>query len=534
MRKLKKYEFFRLFDQITEERRIKKHFFKHILISKFYQRKRLMKPLMKHKLRGSFKHLAIQRYLLFKLYYIFQLNYTYEKFLRTCAYKLPKAKLEGNIHISDLFFQISKRRNIHKKRRLQTFKKLLKLQNTKKKNRRVKLLIKKILRKKPKKYMEVTHSGIFKSYTNFDEDRFERREWALDLALFDYNWILKVIVNLNKFLRLRKRLKLKMKYRLGKKIKYIINFCFDKFERHDYHFPFFYLPIIRDKESTLRKMTLKQLAINPFNGRTKQAKQETVYRFFMFDLKMSLLIQKHYGYFIPIIIQRQFANDLHVQRYKKFKKHPRSFWFIYFRTLSRLNKGSIYTANKSLDNTYYAHHRRFRRVYAFSRRTKPLKLKLLFKNFLFHVYGNIRKKQLLQYFKKAQHKKFLILNKFISLLEFRLDVALFRLNFLPSVKAARKFISQKKVLLNNKIIVSHSHNIKPNDIISIIDKEIAPIRSKLFFEFLYGHPFMIQIPRHFEIDYTTLSFCLANKNLNLKKNYYKEFRYISNVLFYEK
>lgn len=81
--------------------------------------------------------------------------------------------------------------------------------------------------------------------------------------------------------------------------------------------------------------------------------------------------------------------------------------------------------------------------------------------------------------------------EFCSLLERRLDVLLFRLNFVPSIFAAKQLISHKKTQINNCANTTFSRILKKGDIISfdlhtqyLIQLRLVKLYKKLKFNFL--------------------------------------------------
>lgn len=85
-------------------------------------------------------------------------------------------------------------------------------------------------------------------------------------------------------------------------------------------------------------------------------------------------------------------------------------------------------------------------------------------------YGNISEKQFANTFALANKMKGDVSENFISLLESRLDVVVYRANFVPTVFAARQFVNHKHVTVNNKIVNIPSYKLKVGDIVQICDK----------------------------------------------------------------
>lgn len=88
---------------------------------------------------------------------------------------------------------------------------------------------------------------------------------------------------------------------------------------------------------------------------------------------------------------------------------------------------------------------------------------------IFH-YG-VREKQLVNYVRKAKKRKDMPwVEALIITLESRLDNIIFRLNFAPSMAAARQLITHRHVLVNGKRCTIPSQVLTPNDKITLSTK----------------------------------------------------------------
>ena len=94
---------------------------------------------------------------------------------------------------------------------------------------------------------------------------------------------------------------------------------------------------------------------------------------------------------------------------------------------------------------------------------KQLKAKQMLKGY----YGNITEKQFRNTFKKALKQKGDNGENFIALLESRLDAVIYRMNFVPTVFAARQFVNHKHILVNGKAVNIPSYSVKEGDVIEI-------------------------------------------------------------------
>jgi len=94
-------------------------------------------------------------------------------------------------------------------------------------------------------------------------------------------------------------------------------------------------------------------------------------------------------------------------------------------------------------------------------------------------YGSLSKKQLQKYFLDSGSVRGEFSKKFIGLLERRLDVILYRSQFVKNIATARQLIIHKKVLVNQKIIPIPSYLATPGDVISVTESARPRIKSSL-------------------------------------------------------
>ncbi len=85
-------------------------------------------------------------------------------------------------------------------------------------------------------------------------------------------------------------------------------------------------------------------------------------------------------------------------------------------------------------------------------------------------YGRVKEKQLVNIFNLAKRKKGNTGDNFISLLESRIDVVVYRLNFSPTIFSARQIVTHKHIKINGKVINTPSQRLKVGDIIELTDK----------------------------------------------------------------
>lgn len=85
-------------------------------------------------------------------------------------------------------------------------------------------------------------------------------------------------------------------------------------------------------------------------------------------------------------------------------------------------------------------------------------------------YGRITETQLRNLFDRARKMKGNTAENFINLLERKLYIAVYRLNFAPSIFAARQLVSHKHVLVNGKVVNIATFELSEGDKISLTEK----------------------------------------------------------------
>ena len=91
------------------------------------------------------------------------------------------------------------------------------------------------------------------------------------------------------------------------------------------------------------------------------------------------------------------------------------------------------------------------------------------KQMLKGYYGNISERQFRRYYAEASRRSGDTSEHLIGLLERRLDAVVYRMKFVPTVFAARQFISHKHVKVNGKRINIASYLVREGDMIEIVE-----------------------------------------------------------------
>ena len=82
-------------------------------------------------------------------------------------------------------------------------------------------------------------------------------------------------------------------------------------------------------------------------------------------------------------------------------------------------------------------------------------------------YGNIGEKQFRRYYAEAVRRRGDTGENLIGLLERRLDAVIYRSKFVPTVFAARPFVSHGHILVNGKRVTIASYMVKDGDVVEV-------------------------------------------------------------------
>jgi small subunit ribosomal protein S4 len=104
---------------------------------------------------------------------------------------------------------------------------------------------------------------------------------------------------------------------------------------------------------------------------------------------------------------------------------------------------------------------------SFSKRKSEYGRQLLAKQTLKMYYGDIREKQFRSIFAEAKRVRGDTGENLIGLLESRLDAFIYRCKLVPTVFAARQFVSHKHVMVNGETVNIPSYFLKVNDVVEV-------------------------------------------------------------------
>ncbi len=85
-------------------------------------------------------------------------------------------------------------------------------------------------------------------------------------------------------------------------------------------------------------------------------------------------------------------------------------------------------------------------------------------------YGNISERQFFRLYDEATRLKGSTSEHLIGLLERRLDAIVYRAKFVPTVFAARQFVSHGHVTVNGRRVTIPSYRVRINDVIEVTEK----------------------------------------------------------------
>ncbi len=85
-------------------------------------------------------------------------------------------------------------------------------------------------------------------------------------------------------------------------------------------------------------------------------------------------------------------------------------------------------------------------------------------------YANISERSFRRIYQEAIRRKGDNIENMIGLLESRLDIAVYRLNFVPTVHAARQFVNHGHILVNGKKVNIGSYQLQAGDTVEVRQK----------------------------------------------------------------
>jgi small subunit ribosomal protein S4 len=112
------------------------------------------------------------------------------------------------------------------------------------------------------------------------------------------------------------------------------------------------------------------------------------------------------------------------------------------------------------------------------RKTTDFGTQLMAKQKLKGYYGNIGERQFRRVYEEATRRRGDTVEMLIGLLERRLDAVIYRMKFVPTVFAARQFVSHGHVNVNGKRVNIPSYQVRPGDVVEVAGKAKEQLRVK--------------------------------------------------------
>jgi small subunit ribosomal protein S4 len=98
---------------------------------------------------------------------------------------------------------------------------------------------------------------------------------------------------------------------------------------------------------------------------------------------------------------------------------------------------------------------------------------LMAKQKLKGYYGNITERQFRRVYQEASRRRGDTAEAMVGLLERRLDIVVYRLNFVPTVFAARQFVNHGHVAVNGRRVTIPSYLVREGDVVEVREKSKA-------------------------------------------------------------
>ena len=118
-------------------------------------------------------------------------------------------------------------------------------------------------------------------------------------------------------------------------------------------------------------------------------------------------------------------------------------------------------------------------------------------------YGDMTIKKFRKYLKKINTRRLDFESRICFLLESRLDILLFRLNFVKNPREAREYIKCKKIKINDKTVINLNHQLYINDIISF-EKDLSFKFNKDLLVKLSDNQILFNYPKYLEMNYNLM------------------------------
>ncbi len=104
------------------------------------------------------------------------------------------------------------------------------------------------------------------------------------------------------------------------------------------------------------------------------------------------------------------------------------------------------------------------------RKSSDYGVQLAAKQKLKGYYGNITEKQFRGLYQEASRRRGDTAENMVGLLERRLDMVVFRMNFVPTIFAARQFVNHGHVAVNGRRVTVGSYLVREGDVVEVRER----------------------------------------------------------------
>lgn len=152
------------------------------------------------------------------------------------------------------------------------------------------------------------------------------------------------------------------------------------------------------------------------------------------------------------------------------------------------------------------------------------------------LYGCLKVRKIQKIIRKSLKYKS-ALEMFMYFLESRLDVMLYRLHLVQSVREAKQLILHSKILVNCKKIYSPNYNLKKTDILTVVPNLLYSCKKKIYSSIIANSFSKLRFPTYIEFALSNLLFKFTKLNKYDVRFFLKRLRitsFISLLNFYNK
>jgi small subunit ribosomal protein S4 len=116
-------------------------------------------------------------------------------------------------------------------------------------------------------------------------------------------------------------------------------------------------------------------------------------------------------------------------------------------------------------------------------------------------YFNVKEHQMKKIYLLAQKNKYDLVDSFVGLLESRIDVILYRLNYINHIKEAKEVLRSKVIFVDGIAVTQCNHVLDPGNLIEVSKDYVHKIPIK---QCLENDKFFVNYPSYLEVNLTML------------------------------